>query len=61
MIERLFLDGIDVGRDDLAIGVGDQRPGPVFTDPADAPTAGRDRAAMSAQRANDPPVLPGLP
>jgi hypothetical protein len=49
MEEGLFLDGVAVTGDHLPVHQGDQRSGPVFPNPADAPASFPNDAAVAAQ------------
>ncbi len=61
MVERLLLDGVDVGGDDLAVDEGHQPAVPVLADGANAPLSRLDDAAVGAKTAGDGAFLAPCP
>jgi len=62
MVEGLFFDGVDVGGDQVAVGMGPQFPVPILAHAADAEPPARHPAAMIAEAALDVALIaPGTP
>ena len=53
MVERFFLDGVDVPRDEFSIGMSIENTSPVFPDVADAEFSIRNQTAVAAQEAGN--------